>query len=73
METGKIVRWDMGRGFGFVHFRDRSEDAFLHRSTLTKDREPIDLLNRYVACEVIDTERGPRVTIAALVEADGNR
>jgi len=42
MLTGKLIRWNDGKGYGFIHVESENRDIFIHISTLSHmSRRPV--------------------------------
>lgn len=66
--TGKIVRFDDTRGYGFIAPDGGGDDVFLHANDLELDREFV----RAGARVEFDIEDGPRGQFATSVQPDPN-
>ena len=66
--TGKVVRFDDVRGYGFIAPDLGGEDVFLHANDLDMDREWI----RAGARVSFEVEDGPRGQFATGVQRDGD-
>jgi cold shock protein len=59
MVTGKVVRFDRGRGYGFIAPDAGGDDVFVHANELETDGATVAVGTR-VEFEVIEGERGPK-------------
>jgi cold shock CspA family protein len=66
--TGKIVRFDDTRGYGFIAPDAGGEDVFLHANDLQMEREYVRAGTRVE----FDVEDGPRGQFATSVQRDPN-
>src|SRR5438067_13943591 len=57
VQTGKVVRFDEGRGYGFIAPDDGGEDVFVHANELT-DRGVRVSVGTRVRFKVLGGERG---------------
>lgn len=57
--VGKIVKYDRGRGYGFIEPEDGSEDVFVHARDLNGTEEAV-LLGSRVRYSVVPGDRGKR-------------
>lgn len=57
--TGKVIRYEAGRGYGFIAPDRGGEDVFVHASDLEATKMPITCGIR-VAFKVVDGGRGPK-------------
>jgi cold shock CspA family protein len=75
MITGKVVRFDEGRGYGFIAPDNGGDDVFVHASELT-DRGVVVACGTQVQFNIVDGGRGPKaydvrvVATGAPVEED---
>jgi CspA family cold shock protein len=83
MITGQVVRFDEGRGYGFIAPDNGGDDVFVHASELT-DRGVVVACGTRVQFNIVDGGRGPKAydveiardatgaaRLAALGDADG--
>lgn len=66
MVTGKVVRFDEMRGYGFVAPEDGGEDVFVHVNDLDVDKRFI-APGAVVEFTVEDGERGPKASNVRIV------
>jgi cold shock CspA family protein len=59
MAIGRVVRFDEGRGYGFVAPEDGGDDVFVHANDLI-DRGTRIATGTRIEFEVVDGERGPK-------------
>jgi CspA family cold shock protein len=59
MIAGKVVRFDEGRGYGFIAPDNGGEDVFVHASELT-DRGVVVACGTRVQFNIVDGGRGPK-------------
>jgi CspA family cold shock protein len=63
---GKVSRWLLGRGYGFIKPDDGENDVFVHHSEL---KGAVDLEEgQMVEFEVQDSPRGPRAVNVTIIE-----
>ncbi len=67
MLTGKVVRFDEVRGYGFIAPDDGSDDVFVHANMLDGDKWALTP-GVPVEYDAVETERGPK---AVLVRVSG--
>ncbi|MEU7714608.1 cold-shock protein [Micromonospora chalcea] len=67
MLTGKVVRFDEVRGYGFIAPDDGSDDVFVHANMLDGDKWTLTP-GVPVEYDAVETERGPK---AVLVRVSG--
>lgn len=67
MVTGKVIRFDAVRGYGFVAPDSGGEDVFIHVNDLDVDKHLIST-GAIVEFEVEDGDRGPKASHARLLE-----
>jgi CspA family cold shock protein len=70
MTTGKVVRFDEGRGYGFIAPDDGGDDVFVHANELT-DRGVRVATGARVQFNVIDGGRGLKAYDVQLIEVAG--
>jgi cold shock CspA family protein len=68
MTTGKVVRFDEGRGYGFIAPDDGGDDVFVHANELT-DRGVRVATGARVQFNVIDGGRGLKAYDVQVLEA----
>ncbi len=63
---GKVSRWLLGRGYGFIKPDEGENDVFVHHSEL---KGAVDLEEgQRVEFEVQDSPRGPRAVNVTIIE-----
>lgn len=67
MVTGKVIRFDAVRGYGFVAPDSGGEDVFIHVNDLDVDKHLIST-GAVVEFEIEDGDRGPKASHARLLE-----
>jgi cold shock protein len=67
MVSGKVVRFDEVRGYGFVAPESGGEDVFIHVNDLTFDKRLLGP-GTVVEFTVEDGERGPKASHVRMVE-----
>jgi cold shock CspA family protein len=60
-ETGKVLKWDAKRGFGFIKPDNGGDDLYCHRSKIDDKTQRLVIGSR-VRYVKIDTARGPSAT-----------
>ena len=68
MVTGKVVRFDEVRGYGFVAPDSGGEDVFIHVNDLTFDKRLI-APGVVVEFEPEDSDRGPKASNVSIVRS----
>jgi CspA family cold shock protein len=68
MTTGKVVRFDEGRGYGFIAPDGGGEDVFVHTSELT-DRGAAVACGTRVQFNIVDGGRGPKAYDVEVIES----
>lgn len=66
--TGKIVRFDRVRGYGFIAPDNGGEDVFMHMNDLEGDEGQLSVGTR-VSFDVVDGERGLKAYGVQVLEA----
>lgn len=67
MATGKVIRFDAVRGYGFVAPDSGGEDVFIHVNDLDVDKHLIST-GAVIEFEIEDGDRGPKASHARLLE-----
>lgn len=67
MVTGKVIRFDAVRGYGFVAPDSGGEDVFIHVNDLDVDKHLIST-GAVVEFEIEEGDRGPKASHARLLE-----
>jgi cold shock CspA family protein len=71
MLTGRVVRFDEVRGYGFIAPDDGGDDVFVHANTVDGDKWAM-APGVPVEYEAVDSERGPKaLTVRVLGAATG--
>jgi CspA family cold shock protein len=65
--TGRVIRFDEVKGYGFITPTDGSEDVFVHANELT-NRGARVTTGTLVEFRVIDSERGPKAYDVKIIE-----
>ncbi|MFV2115232.1 cold-shock protein [Micromonospora sp. LOL_025] len=68
MLTGKVVRFDEVRGYGFIAPDDGSDDVFVHANMLDGDKWTLTP-GVPVEYEAVGTDRGPKAVLVRVVGA----
>ncbi|MEH1100305.1 cold-shock protein [Micromonospora sp. CPCC 205561] len=68
MLTGKVVRFDEVRGYGFIAPDDGSDDVFVHANMLDGDKWALSP-GVAVEYEAVGTDRGPKAVLVRVVGA----
>ena len=68
MTTGKVVRFDEGRGYGFIAPDGGGEDVFVHTSEFT-DRGAAVACGTRVQFNIVDGGRGPKAYDVQVIES----
>ncbi|MDT0527744.1 cold shock domain-containing protein [Micromonospora sp. DSM 115977] len=68
MLTGKVVRFDEVRGYGFIAPDDGSDDVFVHANMLDGDKWALTP-GVPVEYEAVGTDRGPKAVLVRVVGA----
>ncbi|WP_311446726.1 cold-shock protein, partial [Frankia nepalensis] len=68
MRTGRVLRFDQVRGYGFIAPTGGGEDIFLHANDLLVDKHMVTA-GVTMEFEVEQGDRGPKATAARLVRA----
>ncbi|MEV4463453.1 cold shock domain-containing protein [Micromonospora echinofusca] len=71
MLTGKVVRFDEVRGYGFIAPDDGSDDVFVHANMLDGDKWALTP-GVPVEYEAVGTDRGPKAVLVRVVGAERN-
>lgn len=71
MGVGRVVRFDEGRGYGFIAPDDGGDDVFVHAGELTQRGIRVATGTR-VSFKVIDGGRGPKAYDVEIVEDAGS-
>ncbi|MDM4781303.1 MULTISPECIES: cold shock domain-containing protein [unclassified Micromonospora] len=66
MLTGKVVRFDEVRGYGFITPDDDSDDVFVHANMLDGDKGALTP-GVPVEYDAVETERGPKAVLVRVV------
>ena len=67
MKTGKLVRWDDEKGYGFIHIVSESRDVFIHISTLPDmSRRPV--VGDVIIFDVKTDDSGKSKAVDATIE-----
>lgn len=72
MVTGRVIRFDEVKGYGFITPSDGGEDVFVHANELT-DRGMRVSTGALVEFRVIDSERGPKAYDVRIIERGHSR
>ncbi|MEW2378335.1 cold shock domain-containing protein [Micromonospora sp. NPDC047812] len=72
MLTGKVVRFDEVRGYGFIAPDDGSDDVFVHANMLDGDKWALTP-GVPVEYEAVGTDRGPKAVLVRVVGAAAER
>jgi CspA family cold shock protein len=72
VETGKVVRFDEFRGYGFVAPDAGGEDVFIHVNDLDFDKRLIEP-GALVEFDVEDGDRGPKASRVRILGRPGNQ
>ncbi len=67
MVTGRVVRFDEVKGYGFIAPRDGSEDVFVHANEIT-DRGLMVTAGTQVEFQTMEGERGLRAYDVRIIE-----
>ncbi|MGK5517859.1 cold-shock protein [Micromonospora sp. URMC 107] len=68
MLTGKVVRFDEVRGYGFIAPDDGSDDVFVHANMLDGDKWAL-APGVPVEYDAVQTDRGPKAVLVRVVGA----
>ncbi|MER7335063.1 MULTISPECIES: cold shock domain-containing protein [unclassified Micromonospora] len=68
MLTGKVVRFDEVRGYGFIAPDDGSDDVFVHANMLDGDKWAL-APGVPVEYDAVETDRGPKAVLVRVVGA----
>ncbi|MEV5765454.1 cold shock domain-containing protein [Micromonospora sp. NPDC052213] len=68
MLTGKVVRFDEVRGYGFIAPDDGSDDVFVHANMLDGDKWSLTP-GVPVEYDAVETDRGPKAVLVRVVGA----
>ncbi|MGW4502147.1 cold-shock protein [Micromonospora sp. NPDC004336] len=68
MLTGKVVRFDEVRGYGFIAPDDGSDDVFVHANMLDGDKWAL-APGVPVEYDAVETDRGPKALLVRVVGA----
>lgn len=68
MLTGKVVRFDEVRGYGFIAPDDGSDDVFVHANMLDGDKWALTP-GVPVEYDAVETDRGPKAVLVRVVGA----
>ncbi|MEV4663943.1 cold shock domain-containing protein [Micromonospora echinofusca] len=72
MLTGKVVRFDEVRGYGFIAPDDGSDDVFVHANMLDGDKWALTP-GVPVEYEAVGTDRGPKAVLVRVVGGGAER
>jgi len=70
MGLGRVVRFDEGKGYGFIAPDDGGDDVFVHAGELTQRGIRV-ATGTLVKFKVIDGGRGPKAYDVQIVDDDG--
>ncbi|MER7416983.1 cold shock domain-containing protein [Micromonospora peucetia] len=68
MLTGKVVRFDEVRGYGFIAPDDGSDDVFVHANMLDGDKWVL-APGVPVEYDAVETDRGPKAVLVRVIGA----
>jgi cold shock protein len=71
LQTGKLLRFDDIRGYGFIAPDDGGDDVFVHANDIREDKNLFRAGVR-VAFDVADGDKGLKASDVRLVESDAN-
>ena len=67
MFTGKLVRWNDGKGFGFIHLKAENRDVFIHISALSHmSRRPLN--GDVIVFDIVADTKGKPKAVNAKIE-----
>lgn len=68
--TGKVVKWDGKKGFGFIEAAGFDRGVFVHHTEIVSDRRRKDLYEGdTVEFDVTKTDKGPKALKVRVVKA----